>query len=176
MDYIELYAEKDPEDPQDVEPELTEDIKKNRVNYGVSRFDTWSLDCHFAAVLSNGLKMLADNAHAFPGVGDYSDENGGFDRWVADLNKHAANFRKYYELSDRETARHDGYEWPDVDEDSFFKPIEGRKNAVRWSPPEDYSAVLRQWTADNETDRVATMAGLRESLAWISQWWEDLWD
>lgn len=148
------------------------EIRRSRVRYGLHVTDTWSLDRYLAIVISNSLKMLADNAHAFPGSGIYEGEDG-YDKWIADLNYHAESFKIYTELDKREWEYHEEIEWPKHDFDDYFDESDGHCYAVF---PEDEEEPMRQWQAKIDADHKATMLRVNESFDWLKEWWCALWD
>jgi hypothetical protein len=147
-------------------------IRKDRFMYGVSVTDTWGLDYYLSIVLGNSLKMLADNAHAFPGVDIYAGDEG-YDKWVADLSYHAEGFRMYAELGQNEMADHDNYDWPKDDLDVFTVDENGYGF---FNPSPEWSAACDAWNATSEKRRVEARARVDEAFDWMKEWWEALWD
>lgn len=56
---------------------------RERMRYGVSRVDTWGFDNYLLNVLTNGLAMLARDAHGWPSGEEYPE----FDDWIKALQQ-----------------------------------------------------------------------------------------
>lgn len=87
--------------------------KKDRTKYGVADYDVWGFDHFLFRILTNGLTMLEENLHGFPG-GEWT-----FESWKAEIRRQVENARWLAEGHDREdTAIYNKY-WSKYDRDDM---------------------------------------------------------
>jgi len=68
-----------------------------RATKGYSDRDTWNLDCYYLQLFYHTLKHLAKYTHGYPGVGEFSDDQGGYEAWQKYLSDMADHFENAQE-------------------------------------------------------------------------------
>lgn len=166
-DYIDMYYKPSPGDKTTKRQYV--EVRRSRARYGLHYTDTWSLDHYLAIVISNSLKMLAEHSISFPGVEPFEDP----DDWVSALLYHSESFKLYAERGKFETESHGDYEWPEHDWDDYFREEDGH---TYWNLPEDEEEPMRLWSEKCRENEVVTKERIDESLDFLKEWWEALWD
>jgi hypothetical protein len=150
--------------------ELPEDFALERSRHGVSTEDSYDLSRHFALVLSNGLRLLANNLHGWPANDDFPN----FEDWKNANYEIAAKLEFVGNLDEISTIIYDKIDFSqDKPHKDWFK--DSGKGYLTFDSggfhPGHDEYVLKTQIIEEVADNFKT-----EALEWINKNWWSLWD
>lgn len=147
------------------------DGSQDRVKYGVSLSDTYNLHCYIALSISNGLKMLANNAHGWPGH-DFPE----YEDWINALNEIAGKLEFVGRLDEMKSVMCDQIDFSQ-DEDFLIEEIEDGdfKGYFRINDSGHMPGMDEYSEKSDQLDAIADHYKT-EALNWLNKYWGALWD
>ncbi len=142
-------------------------ICEERARYGVSRVDGWSFHDYAGIVLANGLRILAEDSHGWPGTEEYPT----FESWTAKLNEIADKLEQASTTDKQIDKMFNEIEWGEED----FKPA-GLEDFPDWLEKETSTPAFKEYS--RRTDEIRNLAekNLKEAFEWLAKNWWGLWD
>jgi len=140
------------------------EIDEQRAKYGIAKADIICLHDYLGVVIANGLRMLAEYEHGWPGTEEFPTPED----WEESLINVAEKLEQASTRDEQIAKMHDEIDWEegelDIPED-FNEWLNGPKTPA-W---EEYS---------RRSDEIETTAekNAKEALEWLSKYWFALWD
>lgn len=142
-------------------------IGAERAKHGVSRVDGWSFHDYAGIVLANGLRILAEDSHGWPGTEEYPT----FESWQNKLNEMADKLIQASTTDRQIDIMYNEIEWSAED----LKPA-GLEDFNDWLNRETRSPAFQEYS--RRTDEINDLAekNIKEVFEWLSKNWWGLWD
>lgn len=139
----------------EVESALKNSLERSK--YGVSSHDAWSLGDYILISIANGLRILARDAHGWPGTSEFPK----FEDWQM----------KLIEVADML----EGSIWDEDKDDREFSKYLTVKN-IYGAESEETNAAYKKWIESLEERRKQNKEKRREAFLWIADHCDELWD
>lgn len=145
-------------------------IGKERARHGVARSDTWSFHDYAGIVLANGLRILAEDSHGWPGTEEYPT----FESWTEKLNEIADKLEQASTTDKQIDKMFNEIEWGEED----FKPagLEDMEVFSDWLEKETSTPAFKEYSRRTDVIRNLSEKNLKEALEWLTVNWWALWD
>lgn len=145
-------------------------IGAERAKYGVANVDTWCFHDYAGIVLANGLRVLANESHGWPGTEEYPT----FESWQDKLNEMADKLIQASTTDRQIDIMYNKIEWSAED----LKPagLEDLEDFNDWLNKETKSPAFQEYS--RRTDEIRNLAekNIKEVFEWLSKNWWGLWD
>ena len=148
-------------------PEKTareKEIDEQRAQYGIAKADIISLHDYLGIVIANGLRMLAEYEHGWPGTEEFPTA----EIWENKLREIADKLEQASSRDEQISKMHDEIDWKE--EDHF--PAE---DINKWLN-EPKSPAWKEYSRRSDEIETTAENNAKEALEWLSKYWFALWD
>lgn len=143
-----------------------DEIITDRGKYGIALPDIICLHSYLGLVISNGLKLLAEHEHGWPGTEEFPTP----EIWESQLLEVAAKLEQASTVDDQINKMHDEIDWSEED---FPKEPEDFED---WLNSDYRSPAFQEYSRRSDEIHALAQKNAREALEWLGKYWFALWD
>jgi len=142
-------------------------ISLERSKYGIAQADIICLHDYLGLILANGLRLLAEYEHGWPGTEEFPTPES----WEAKLIEIAEKLEQASTTDKQIDIMYNEIEWSEED----LKPA-GLEDFSDWMNRETRTPAFQEYSRRTEEINASADKNLKEAMEWLAEYWWSLWD